>query len=323
VSQLPLAALEAFLLAARAGNLSRAAAQLNLTVSALSHRMRGLEERLGHKLFIRSSRGVVLTAEGERLKAVIEAPLAAIERGLRHCRAPLDDVLVLSLMPSMASSWLVPRLPDFVAKHPQEQINLQSSISLVNFEQEPVDAAVRFGTGAWIGLKSEHLFDEWLTPVASPALIKKLGRQRLRDLAECPLLGDPGGRWSAWFERFGGRTPTRYVANFTDSETLHRAAVEGLGVALGRMTMARPLLETGQLRALSGQRLRAEFAHYLVYPARSEQKQSVRLFREWLKQQAKDYAASLAAAPSGPVGNHRGRAGDKKAGSTLRKIPRP
>ncbi|HMB55649.1 MAG TPA: LysR substrate-binding domain-containing protein [Arenimonas sp.] len=293
MGRLPLTALEGFLLAARLGNLSRAATQLNLTVSALSHQMRGLEERLGQRLLVRGSRGVSLTAEGERLLEGIALPFAAIERALRQCQVPSDDILTLSLMPSMASSWLLPRLPDFLAAHPELQINLQSNTTLVNFDQEPVDVAIRFGAGQWPGLTAEHLFDEWLTPVASPALIAKLGRTRLRDLSGCPLLGDPGGRWTAWFARFGGTPPTRFVAQFSDSEPLHRAAVEGLGIALGRMTMARPLVDTDRLRLLGKQRLRAEFSHYLVYPPRSEKRQSVRLFRDWLLLQAREYAVTV------------------------------
>jgi LysR family glycine cleavage system transcriptional activator len=292
MARLQLTALEGFILAARLGNLSRAAAQLNLTVSALSHQMRGLEAQLGQRLFTRGSRGVTLTSEGERLLAGVEAPLQAIERSLRRCVAPADDVLTISLMPSVASSWLVPRLPDFVARYPEIQISLQSSTALANFDQDQIDVALRFGAGVWVGLKSEHLFDEWLAPVASPALVRSLGRARLQDLAQCPLLGDPGDRWPAWFARFGGQAPTRYVANFSDSETLNRAAMEGMGIALGRMTMARPLIEAGRLVALTDKRLRAEFAHYLVYPPRSERRQSVQLFRSWLHQQTRDYAAS-------------------------------
>ena len=297
MTRLPLAPLEGFLLAARLGNLSRAAAQLNVTVSALSHQIRGLEERLGQRLFVRGSRGVSLTGDGERLFAGIEAPLQTIERSLRRCLTPADDVLAISLMPSVASSWLVPRLPDFVARHPEIQINLQSSVALINFDLEPIDVALRFGAGSWPGLKSEHLFDEWLTPVASPALVRKLGRARLLDLATCPLLGDPGDRWAAWFERFGGQAPTRFVASFSDSEMLNRAAVEGMGIALGRMTMARPLIEAGRLKSLTKQRLRAEFAHYLVYPPRSERRQSVLLFRAWLHEQAREHMAAMGPEP--------------------------
>jgi LysR family glycine cleavage system transcriptional activator len=290
MARLPLAGLEAFVLVARLGNLSRAAERMNLTVSALSHQMRGLEERIGQPLLVRGSRGVSLTPEGERLLAGVEAPLQAIERSLQRSVAADGHALSVSLMPSVASSWLVPRLPDFVARHPDVQINLDSSTRLVSFAQDGVDVAMRFGAGQWAGVQAEHLFDEWLTPVASPRLLRRLGARVARDLAACPLLGDPGQRWPAWFNAFGGTAPARYVANFSDSETLHRAAVEGLGVALGRMTMARPLIEAGMLQALTRQRLRAEYAHYLVTPPGSAHKPAVQWFSAWLREQARDYA---------------------------------
>jgi LysR family transcriptional regulator, glycine cleavage system transcriptional activator len=288
MSRLPLGALEGFVAAARSGNLSRAAAGMNLTVSALSHQMRGLEARLGQVLLRRGARGVALTEDGERLLAAVEGPLRAIEQALRKCGARGEDTLSVSLMPSMASSWLVPRLPGFVARHPQVQVNLQSTTDLVDFARDDVDVALRFGGGHWAGVHAEHLFDEWITPVASPRLAKSLGKARLADLAGCPLLGDPGNRWPAWFEAHGnGKPPSRFVANFSDSETLHRAAVAGLGVALGRMTLARPLIEAGHLKALSRQRLRAEYAHYLVWPERAARKPAVQLFRDWVIAQAR------------------------------------
>lgn len=293
MQRLPLAALEGFVLAARLGNLSRAADQLHLTVSALSHQMRGLEIRLGQRLFVRGSRGVTLTVDGQRLLAGVEQPLAAIGQSVRQCSASSDDALNLSLMPSVASSWLVPRLPDFVARHPEIQINLQSTTALVNFDTDAVDAGLRFGGGQWPGLAADHLFDEWLTPVVHPALAKTLGRTRLKDLSNCPLLGDPGDRWRDWFGQFGGKAPTRFVARFDDSETLHKAASEGLGIALGRMTMARPLIDAGRLQVLTTQRLRAEFAHYFVTPPRSAEKSSVQRFRSWVLAQAAEYVAAV------------------------------
>ena len=294
MARLQLAGLEAFVLTARLGNLSRAAERLNLTVSALSHQMRALEARIGQPLFVRGSRGVSLTTEGERLLGGVESPLQAIERALRRCTAEDEHALSVSLMPSVASSWLLPRLPAFVARHPDVQINLDSSTRLADFARDNVDVAMRFGAGHWPGLRAAHLFDEWLTPVASPGLLRRLGRAATKDLASLPLLADPGDRWPAWFAAFGGKAPARYAAGFSDSETLHRAAVEGLGVALGRMTMARPLIEAGRLKPLTNQRLRAEFAHYLVMPPGSERRQVVQWFAAWLHEQAREYAAGQA-----------------------------
>jgi len=292
MSRPPLHALQGFVAAARSGNLTRAAEALHLTVSALSHQIRGFEERLGRRLFVRNARGVDLTAEGQQLYAQVGPHLDAIEQALRPFRARRDDVLTLTLMPSFASSWLLPRLPRFLAAQPQLEINLQSSVSLVDFTRDTgIDAGLRYGPGQWPGLHAVSLFDDWVTPSASPALIARLGRPTLHTLGEFPLLGAPGGRWSQWFERFGGTLPKRFVATFDDSETLHRAAAEGLGIALGRLTLIQPMVEAGRLLLLFDERLQAEFAHYLVYPPRSEDHVGLVAFRDWLLAEVRVYAA--------------------------------
>lgn len=310
MSRPPLHALPGFVAAARLRNVSRAAESLHLTVSALSHQIRGLEERLGQRLFERGARGITLTPDGQRLFDRIAPALETIEHALRPYGVKRDQVLTISLMPSFASSWLVPRLGRFLAAHPQLQINLQSSVDRVDFERERgIDAALRFGPGVWPGLEAVHLFDDWIAPTASPALVARLGTPTLETLAEFPLLGDPGGRWSEWFERFGGTPPKRYAASFTDSETLHRAAAEGLGIALGRITLTRPMIEAGLLVRLFEQCLPAEWAHYLVFPPRSASHAGLDAFREWLLQEARDYAASapMHVAAALPLDRTRGR----------------
>lgn len=292
----PLHGLQGFIAAARAGNLSRAAESLHLTVSALSHQIRGLEERTGRRLFDRGARGVSLTEDGRALFNRIAPHLDAIEHALVPYPVRRDDSLTLTLMPSFASSWLLPRLPRFLARHPQLEISLQSNVTVVDLQRETaIDAGLRFGPGHWPGVQAVHLFDDWVTPVASPALIERLGRPTLQTLADFPLLGASGGTWHGWFERFGGAAPARFVATFDDSENLHRAAAEGLGVALGRMTLARPLVDAGRLLVLFDVRLKAGFAHYLVYPPRSAGHAGLQTFREWLLEEARAYAAAEAA----------------------------
>jgi LysR family glycine cleavage system transcriptional activator len=317
MSRAPLHALQGFVAAARLGNLSRAAESLHLTVSALSHQIRALEERLDQRLFARSSRGIALTPDGQRLYDRIGPALETIESALRPFGPKRDQVLTISLMPSFASSWLVPRLGGFLATHPQLEINLQSSVERVDFERERgIDAALRFGPGRWPGVESVHLFDDIITPTASPALIARLGRPTLATLSRFPLLGDPGGRWSDWFARFGGSPPKRYAANFDDSETLHRAAAEGLGIALGRVTLTRPMIDAGLLTRLFDESLSADFAHYLVFPPRSASHAGLVAFRAWLLAQATVYSALTlpasrppASGPpaSGPVGKPASR----------------
>ena len=139
MGKLPLGLLQQFVLVARLGNLSRAAAQANLTVSALSHQMRQLEERLERRLFERGPRGVTLTVDGCSLLEAVGEHFDGIEHALSRYHQRRHDALTLSASPGIMSSWLVPRLPRLVAVHPDLELSLQSSSGLVNFEREPVD----------------------------------------------------------------------------------------------------------------------------------------------------------------------------------------
>lgn len=291
----PLNALQVFVSVARAKNLTRAAERLHLTTSALSHQVRTLEERLGYTLFVRGPRGLALTPEGARLLDRVAPHIDAIDAALRPMRARQDNVLSISALPSMASSWLMPRLPRFVALHPDLEFNLDSSIELIDFADCRFDAALRYGPGQWDGVTSELLFEEWLTPVANPSLLAGRKPPTLAELGDWPLLC-PEDPWTKWFETFGGKPPKRFVATFSDSETLQRAAVAGIGIALGRATMVRPLIESGHLVALFPERMRARYAHYLVHPQRSRDHMSFRAFREWLLDEAATFRAATDAA---------------------------
>jgi LysR family glycine cleavage system transcriptional activator len=112
-------------------------------------------------------------------------------------------------------------------------------------------------------------------------------------LAGWPLLGDPSGRWNDWAETFGMPLPSRYVARFDNTEHLQRAVLEGMGVALGRLVMARSLIECGALTVLCKERMRVAEAYYLVYPKRSEAHTGVARFREWLLAEAAEYEAGI------------------------------
>ena len=313
MSRLPLQPIQGFLAAARARNLSRAADSLSLTVSALSHQIRALEQRLQQRLFDRGPRGIRLTAEGQRLFDAVSEPFDALERALRPC-SRRDEVLTLSVIPSMASSWLVPRLPPFLAAHPQLEINLQSSSALVDFQRDTtVDAALRYGPGHWPGVTATHLFDEWIAPLASPKLVAEYGGKQPQDLSRYPVLEDDAGRWPDWFALFGGSAPKRFVARLDDAESLHRAAATGLGVAMGRMTLARPLIDAGLLVVLSPRRMKSDYAHYLVHPARSNDHAGLLAFREWLLGQARTYALLLTPPDERPLPAKTSRPAGKRA----------
>jgi LysR family glycine cleavage system transcriptional activator len=244
--------------------------------------MRGLEELLGQRLFHRGPRGLSLTPAGERLFGQVAPHLDAISAALTPQPARSGHVLTVSVMPSVASSWLIPRLPAFTHLHPEVELNLQSSIDVVDFDREDVDVAIRFGPGGWSTLRTHLLFEEWVLPVCSGELLRRFPQAERGDFTGVPLLRDLNERWNAWFARFGGTPPARWVASFDDTDALQRAAMEGLGVALGRLTMARPLIESGRLVALTRHRLPDSYSHYLVYPPRTEHHPALISFRDWI-----------------------------------------
>lgn len=295
MGKLPLDLLRQFVLVARAGNLSRAAAQANLTVSALSHQMRQLEERLQRRLLDRGPRGVSLTTDGCSLLEAVGEHLDGIEHALTRYHARHDDELTISASPGIMSGWLVPRLPRLVAAHPELELTMQSGSALVDFRRESVDAALRYGRGQWEGLHSERLFGEWIAPVASPALVAKMAGADPNDLTGWPLLGDPNpaNRWRDWFARYGGELPQRYVAHFNSFEAQRHAVLEGMGVAMGRMVMSRSLVDAGLLVVLGERYLPVQDAYWLVYPARSREHRGLQVFREWLLAEAATYCRQM------------------------------
>jgi LysR family glycine cleavage system transcriptional activator len=322
VERLPLNALQVFVSAARAGNMTRAADRLHLTVSALSHQVRLLETRLGVSLFVRGPRGLRLTPAGTRLLERVAPHLDGIEAAVRPLCTRRDSVLSISVVPSMGTSWLVPRLPRFVAAHPGVEFNLDSSADLVDFGDGRFDGALRYGGGHWPGVEAELLFEEWLTPVASPRLLGGR-RPRIEQLGDWPLLS-PDDPWPRWFAQYGGSEPARYVATFSNTETLQRATLEGLGVSLGRVTMARPLIENGLLVQLFPERMKARYAHWLVYPERARAHAGFSAFRDWLLAEAAAFRASEAAAvpASGPPAPVRRRSAAGKPAAAPKRRPR-
>lgn len=299
MSRLSLHALPGFIAAARTGNLSRAADSLHLTVSALSHQIKTLEARLNLTLFVRGARGISLTEDGRRLLERIGPHYDGIESALRPYAARHEDVLTVSVTPSMTSAWLVPRLGRFLAGHPELELSVLSDSALVDFARDThIDVALRIGNGQWPGLQIELLMDEWLVPVASPDLIDRHGGLPTPEsLRDWPLLGDPDDEWNHWFAHHGLAPVKRYVATFNDSEAQNRAARDGVGVGLGRLTRARLMLASGQLVALMAEPVKASYAHYLVYPSRSSSHRGMHVFREWLHQQVRADERSFARLP--------------------------
>jgi len=276
-------ALRAFEATARTGSLTRAAEQLNLTHGAISHQVKALEEELGVSLLERAGRGVRLTDEGERFAARVRAALAELGEAVRELtdrRNPRQ--LRITVLPSFAARWLLPRIGRFMAAHREIDVDVRASNVLADFKHDDLDVGIRHGTGDWSGLVVEKLMDDAYFPVCSPRIAGGVPKRPV-DLARYTLLRSEGEPWQPWFRAAGldWEEPSRGPAFSDSSHTLH-AAVEGQGIALARISLLGNDLATGALVRPFAIEIPSAKSHYLVYPQRLAEVQKVVLFREWL-----------------------------------------
>ncbi|MCC8941366.1 transcriptional regulator GcvA [Bradyrhizobium sp. Arg68] len=284
----PLETLRVFEVACRHGSYSEAARELNVTHSAVSQRIRQLEEDLGLTLFERQGNRMMPTPAALRLQAGVRGAFSELGAALGSLQTRRRDAeLTVSLLPVMAARWLVPRLSRFTARYPNINLHIKSGQPLANFKSDGVDIAIRFGTGDWKGLRAIKLLDEAFFPVCSPSLNGgRLPKDPVAMLAG-PLLIDRNLSWRAWFKS-AGLTLDRDIAgtSFTDTNALMEAAVMGQGIALGRKSFTRADILAGRLVRLSDHSLRVAYCHYAVYPAASESNPALRAFRDWLIEEA-------------------------------------
>jgi LysR family glycine cleavage system transcriptional activator len=282
--------LRIFEAAARHLNWTRAAAELHLTHGAVSLQIKALEDELGLKLFEREGKRTWLTDAGHQLAAGVRDAMDQLAATVTRVRErSAGHMLTVSVLPSFASAWLVGRLGSFIARHPEIELNLQSTTALADFRNDGVDLAIRWGNGPWPGLRSDKLLDDELFPVVSPKLLGR-GRRALREPAQ--LLDLPLVRikqharlndWVRWFAAAGVRTTEpRHGPVFDDTELALRAAAQGQGVVLARSSLVAQRLASGELIAPFALRVPSLYAYYLVCPETHAEKPSVQRFRAWL-----------------------------------------
>jgi len=286
----PLHAVRVFDAVARLGNLTHAAAELNMTQSAVSYQIRQLETFCGGPLFERQARGVTLTARGHALAPTVARSLADLRQAFRGLREESDNLLVISTMQTLASSWLAPRIGRFQLDHPGLAVRLDISTRLVDFATEPVDAAIRSGKGDWPGLRSHRLIEQDFTPVASPLYLAREGRpQGPADLLSHVLIAPSDDWWQIWFKAAGVDGPVRIARPGVYVETQQmaaRVAAAGHGVALATPDFFRAELENGELVRLFEFDTTAGLNYYLVYPEVAANRRKIRLFRDWILREA-------------------------------------
>ncbi len=240
----PLTSLRAFEAAARSLSFTRAARELHVTPAAISHQIRGLERFLGVVLFQRAGRRLELTSDGQLAAEHFKEAFDRIARGVQALRPQSrEGELTVSVTPAFATRWLVPRLQSLSAALPQARLKLVTGTGPVDFDRDEIDLAIRFGRGGHEAVVSEKLFGEWVAPVASPAFVRNHLLRKPADLARVRLLHDESMRrvgrpptWSEWLR--AADAPEIEVDGgtvFDDSHLALQAAVEGQGVALGRL----------------------------------------------------------------------------------------
>lgn len=290
--QIPsLETLRCFEAAGRHHNFTKAAAELNVTHGAVSQRIRALENEVGAKLFERNGNSMGLTHTGQLLFVNITRILEDLGRAMDSVRRrDKQSSLRISFPPALAARWLLPRLFDFTERHPDIEVDVITSPELVNFQNDGIDLAVRFGTGSWAGLQSVKLLDEEFFPVCSPHFREKHTVSKPADLTRVPLLKDDWVPWDFWFRAAGvPLTAPIQGTSFSDANLMLQAAAEGRGIALGRASLVSEDIVSGRLIRLFHQSARGAACYFVVYPAASHELHKVRLFRDWLLHQSKSW----------------------------------
>ena len=283
----PLNALRAFEAAARLESFSRAADELHVTHGAVSHQVRALERFVGASLFTRNGRRVALTGEGRQFADRVRAALREIGLAADSLRRPgRNNRLTVSLLPSFAARWLMPRIGRFMAAHPEITMNVHTSIALVDFERDEVDLAIRFGNGDWPKLEIEKFMDDEYFPVASPRFHRGRLPARPAELAQLPLISSDGDPWAPWFKAAGLKLGEPAGPIFHDLSLAVQAAIDGRGIALVRRSIAEGDLAAGTLVRLFDVAITAPGSYYLVRP-RGPAPHKVLAFRAWMLEEKK------------------------------------
>lgn len=291
-NKLPLNALRAFEAVAAHLSFTGAAQSLNVTTAAVSSHIKSLEEFLETPLFVRHSRSVRLTPQGARLLPGVQRGMGELTRAVDQLRLDRSSGLLnISLLGSFLQKWLLPRLSDFYQKHPEVDLRFSASRELVDFMQTDFHAAVRYGSGSWPQLQAEKMLDDWVFPVASPALHAKLGPiATLGDLNKYPLLHSASEPWVDWLRRVGGDT-TRIERGpiLDDSASVLAAAEQGHGLVLARWSLVAGDLASGRLVRPSTQSVRQHNSYYFVAPAHNFEVPKVIRFRDWLREVCSEF----------------------------------
>lgn len=291
-------ALAAFDSVARLGSFSLAADELSLTQGAISRQVSGLEEQLGVMLFDRTSRGVVLTSAGSDFAKAIAGALSQIRSASLHAMTKRhSDQLNLAILPTFGTRWLMPRIPGFVARHPEITLNFATRIGVFDFDRDGIDMAIHVGKPEWPGAECTFLMEEMVAPVCSPAFLDAHPVDRAEDLLRLPLLhmaSRPGG-WKHWFESLRIAGSVSEGMRFEQFGSVTQACLAGLGVGLMPLFLIDTELASGQLVEAFPHQVVSPSAYYVVAPQAKSSFPPVTAFRAWLMEEVARYRQEIVA----------------------------
>jgi DNA-binding transcriptional LysR family regulator len=278
----PIQCLVTFEALARLRSVSLAADELCVTPSAVSHRVRQLEQIIGTKLFGRAD--FSLTTEGSEYLAHVREGLAVLGR-FPGRDASGKRKLRVAVTPTFARSILMPRLRAFIDAYPEVDLTLQVSIPLLDVVAEDADLMIRFGSGRYADVEYTCLMTDEVTPLASPAFLREHGPfDTIEELAAAKLIKTPLEPWRTWFLAHGIDAPEPAEgSSFNDVGLVCEAAAQGLGIALVRLKLGRPWLDNGTLERLSPRNVPSPHAHYLCWRTGTMDRWECAAFAEWLK----------------------------------------
>lgn len=291
-AELPsLTALTAFEAALRQGSFTAAARELGRTQGAVSRQVALLESQIGAELFHREQGGLRATRAAEVFGRRIRGAIGRIRSAVADLREPVgpEGVLRLALLPTFGTTWLIPRLPRFLAAHPEISVELTTSLARFDFDDGEIDAAIHYGKGEWGGARPERLMAEEVVVVCAPRLAREAASPReLSGRTLLQLVSRPRA-WSLWL---GAQGAAHVVGDrgprFEHHMMVVEAARAGLGYALLPDFVAEGPLADGTLtEPFPGTRFRTKASYWLVYPDRSLELSSLDLFRRWLKDEIK------------------------------------
>lgn len=283
--KIPLAVLRSFEAAGRLGSFRAAAEELGVSPSAISHAITKLEDTLGLALFLRDTRRVELTAEGDTLLAHLERGFGELRQGLEKVSRRAQRLLRIHSAPSFAAQWLAPRLPGFIAAHPGVEIRLGSGTDYARFKTGEFDADIIYGKISTPGLAVMPLREETVTPLCAPARAARILKPA--DLLVQPLIQSDNKqiRWQDWFLANKLAAPQPHGLRFDRSFLAINAAVDGQGIALESTLLAERELADGRLVAPllhTAQNIRY-VGHHFVYPRARQSEALIGMFLDWLR----------------------------------------